>query len=276
MSFLGTTDITTEIPAIIVEEFEANCIKNACYNLRLGNEVYVSNSTNKKKEILDDKNSQVVIEPGQFALLITKETIQMPKTRIGFITLRFSQKRKGLVNVSGFHVDPGFYGKIVFSVYNAGPATIHLDKGKEYFSIWLAELKTTSGEIKSQFQDQNSISDDYIDSLGGELASPNVLLKKTQDLHNRIEEVSQSIKEKQTHLDWKRNLIIGLAIAIALKFFWDWNSYQKGYEDGKKCRSEMERVKEVINSKTTDSLIYNKINKLLSTTDSVENKNQKK
>jgi len=66
MSFLGTDNLRTELPSIIVESFEANCIKNACYNLRLGNEAYITNAANKKKEILDDKNPQVVIEPGQF------------------------------------------------------------------------------------------------------------------------------------------------------------------------------------------------------------------
>jgi len=119
----------------------------------------------------------------------------MPNDRIAFITLRFSQKIKGLINVSGFHVDPGFHGKIVFSVYNAGPATIHLDKDKEYFTIWLADLKESSGNVKSQFQDQNSISD-YIDKLAGTLASPNVLLEKTIELDNKIQEVSQSVKER--------------------------------------------------------------------------------
>jgi dCTP deaminase len=261
--FLGTNDLIQELPSIVVENFDPKCIKNACYNLRLGNEVYITNAANKKKEILDDKNSQAVIEPGQFALLITKETVLMPDKRIGFITLRFSQKIKGLINVSGFHVDPGFHGKIVFSVYNAGPTTIHLDKDKEYFSIWLAELKQSSGNVKSQFQDQKSISEQYIDSLGGTLASPNALLQKTVDLDNKIQEVNQSFKERQTHLDWKRNLVIGLLIAIALKLFWDWGWYRLGFEDGKNYKIETERVHTVINSKTTDSLIYIRINKVI-------------
>lgn len=201
MAFLGTDDLKHNLPSIIVEHYEVNNIENVCYNLRLGNEVYVTNSANKKKEILDEKNSQVVIEPGQFALLITMETVQIPNTLIGFISLRFSQKRKGLVNVSGFHVDPGFHGKIVFSVYNAGPATIHLDRGKKYFSLWLSELTQKSENYKGQFQDQTSISDQYIDSLGGTLASPNVLLKKAEELDDKISKVEQVIKEKQTNLD---------------------------------------------------------------------------
>jgi dCTP deaminase len=46
----------------------------------------------------------------------------------------------GLINVSGFHVDPGFYGKLIYAVYNAGPSEIHLSRGTEMFLIWFADL----------------------------------------------------------------------------------------------------------------------------------------
>ncbi len=52
----------------------------------------------------------------------------------------------GLINVSGFHVDPGFKGKLLFSVYNAGTGPISMEKGEPYFLIWFAELALKDGE----------------------------------------------------------------------------------------------------------------------------------
>jgi len=74
-------------------------------------------------------------------------------------------------------------------------------------------------------------------------------------------------------LDWKRNLIIGLLIAIALKLFWDWGWYRIGFDDGKVYKMETEKIQAIINSKRTDSLINNRINKVV---DSIQNKNEKK
>jgi dCTP deaminase len=42
--------------------------------------------------------------------------------------------------VSGFHVDPGFRGRLKFSVYNAGSESIILGVGERLFPIWFYEL----------------------------------------------------------------------------------------------------------------------------------------
>jgi dCTP deaminase len=49
-------------------------------------------------------------------------------------------KFKGLVNVSGFHADPGFHGHLIFAVFNAGPASIHVGCGDPWFQLMLADL----------------------------------------------------------------------------------------------------------------------------------------
>ena len=64
----------------------------------------------------------------------------MPDTAIAFISIRASIKFKGLINVSGFHVDPGFRGQLRFAVYNAGSSEIDLDQDERVFMIWFADL----------------------------------------------------------------------------------------------------------------------------------------
>ncbi len=185
MAFLGTNDLAQHLPTIITEQYEPTCVENACYNLRLGNEAFVTDSKPNKKEFLDNKNPHVNIEPGQFALLITLEKVKIPEYYIGFISVRFQLKKRGLINVSGFHVDPGYEGKLIFSVYNAGPTMIRLEKAKPYFSMWLSELKSPS-IYNGSFDKQDNIGIAYLDALNGNLPYTGTMLKKLSRLENRV------------------------------------------------------------------------------------------
>lgn len=106
-------------------------------NLSLGSEVYLSSEDLPKKL---KKGDLVSIRSGEFALLITEEKIKLPLNVMGFISVRFKYKRKGLINVSGFHVDPGYEGKLIFSVYNAGPNDIIIRRSDPLFMIFFEKL----------------------------------------------------------------------------------------------------------------------------------------
>ena len=104
-------------------------INNACYEMALGDEAFITSSPSRTKECLGSRQ-QVRIPPGQLALLITEEEIRIPLNVLAFISIKASKKMSGLVNVSGFHVDPGFSGRLKFSVYNAGSKATVLDVGR--------------------------------------------------------------------------------------------------------------------------------------------------
>ena len=107
------------------------------YKLKLGKEVYIS--TDDLPKLLKNKEC-VIIKPGDFVLLMTKEFLKMPNDVMGFISIRFDYKSKGLINVSGFHVDPGYEGKLIFSAYNAGPRDIVLRESDPVFMIFFEQL----------------------------------------------------------------------------------------------------------------------------------------
>ncbi len=251
MAFLGKKELENLLPSCI-EDYNVNHIDNVAYELCLGNEVYLTDSTSGKKEILDDKNSQVVIKPGQFALLLTQETVKLPVSILAFISIKFSQKIKGLVNISGFHVDPGFNGKIIFSVYNAGPTTIVLDKGEPYFMIWFSELTSDSDPYKGSHQNQIKISAKHITDLQGELASPNALLKRIKKNETLL-----------TNIKWAAGILIGLAIAIILKTTWDYSKFNEGYNLGIKENQAKEFIRKSANEYNIDSVITAKVDSIL-------------
>ena len=135
MAYLGTEKLKELINSRNVIVPNQNRVICGAYELALGNEVFRTDSSSQKKEFLDRDNEQVVINPGQFALLLTYEQVNIPIDKIAFISIKAGIKLKGLINVSGFHVDPGFSGKLVFSVYNAGSSQISLMKGNPCFLI---------------------------------------------------------------------------------------------------------------------------------------------
>ncbi|WP_157607495.1 dCTP deaminase domain-containing protein [Runella limosa] len=222
MAFLSKKELAQLLPSCI-DKFESERIAEAAYELCLGNEVYLTDSTSGKKELLDEKNSQVVIKSGQFALLLTQENVKIPLDKIAFISIKFSQKIKGLVNISGFHVDPGFDGKIIFSVYNAGPTTIILDKGKPYFMIWFSELSSQANPYAGKHQKQKTISAEQISQLNGTLASPNSLLKQIQDLEKKVDIKVEELKGKKDYNKWVLQAIIAVLLGLFVKQWMDKN-----------------------------------------------------
>lgn len=122
--------------------------------LRVGGQVYVTPGLEQPapnlhtKQKLDPGDS-VPIPPGQFAFLLTEEVITVPPEQMGFISIKATYKLRGLVNVSGFHVDPGWSGPLIFTVFNAGPATIQLERGLPVFLLWIADLDEASEKRKT-------------------------------------------------------------------------------------------------------------------------------
>lgn len=255
MAYLGTSELKSLLPSCI-DKFNPIRIDNVAYELCLGDEAYLTDSKSGKKEKLDNKNCQVVIKPGQFALLLTDETVSIPNDILAFISIKFSQKIKGLLNVSGFHVDPGFKGKIIFSVYNAGPATIVLDKGSPYFMIWFSKLTSESIPYDGKHNGQNGISAENINGLNGELASPNILLKR--------------IKRNETKLalfSTAAGILITLGIGLSLNFFFNTSKFN----EKSNLESRVEQYLDISN-KNIDQLILNKIDSILIETSKDENK----
>jgi dCTP deaminase len=251
MAYWGTEDLKKHLPSCI-DKYEEKRIDNAAYELSLGDQVYLTDSTSGKKELLDEKNSQVEIKPGQFALLLTEETVTIPDNMLAFISIKFGQKIKGLVNVSGFHVDPGFSGKIIFSVYNAGPAKILLDKGKPYFPIWFCTLSGKSEPYDGKHKGQKELTADHINPLKGELASPNVLLERIKSNEGLLKNII-----------WAAGITIGLGITLTVKSCWDTSKYNEGYNAGIKENTIKENIDKEMDNVNIDSLIWHKVDSMV-------------
>nr|WP_265822648.1 hypothetical protein [Geovibrio ferrireducens] len=161
----------------IVTPFEPGNIKYASYELNVGHEIFITSNGDVKRVL--DENEQFSIPAGQFALLISSEVVKIPCDAIGLISIKAGVKFSGLVNVSGFHVDPGFEGQLKFAVYNAGSEPIPITQGKPLFMIWFADLdRQTRCMYNGEHAHQNGISDLDVKKNNSKMASPAALDKR--------------------------------------------------------------------------------------------------
>lgn len=249
MSFLGKNSLTQILKhSDVISPFNEEQIKNGSYELSLGTQVFQTDSSPRTVKDLKE-NEKIEIKPGQFALLLTQEYVKMPEDKIAFISIKARIKFKGLINVSGFHVDPGFEGKLLFSVYNAGPSTIILSQGTSYFPIWFSELTETQ-DYKGNHENQTKIPDEPVEFLSqGELASPNALSKRIDDNQKDLDKRIKLIEKEQTAKDYLVKTAVGLGVLILFKFAFDWFSYDNGFKKGFELRKKESTSDSIINQR---------------------------
>jgi dCTP deaminase len=147
MAFLGGVRIEAEKDRLFEPgDCDETHIQQSSYDLRLGEEYYVSGR--KSPEKLSAKKQYLSLAPGQFAILTCHERLKLPHNILGLITLRNTFKMQGLVNVSGFHVDPMFIGRLVFAVQNIGPNDIRLKWKDPTFTIFFADVEEGKPKIR--------------------------------------------------------------------------------------------------------------------------------
>lgn len=179
MPFLRTETLKKLLPKLI-NPYDKEAIKHGAYELSLGDEIFITGNTTK--QILTT-GQQISIPSGQFALLITKEKVKIPNNCLGLISIKYGIKFEGLINVSGFHVDPGYEGKLKYTVYNAGSGDIPLTCGAKVFLIWYSKLDDRTADVyKGSRNGQDYITDHEVACLQGDIASPAQLKKEINDL----------------------------------------------------------------------------------------------
>jgi dCTP deaminase len=194
----------------MISPFRDNHIANGAYELSLGFEAFITSAGRTKQKLT--KGEQIRIPPGQFGLLLSEEEVYIPPACIAFLSIKSKIKLGGLVNVSGFHVDPGFRGRLKFSVYNAGSENIILEAGERTFLIWFADLdRETEETYRGQHQDQVSITPVEVASLQGEVASPGSLSKRIHNLEGRL---SRRMDRLESGIEISRNLMIAFISAF--------------------------------------------------------------
>jgi len=221
LPFWSGETLGDRLPSLI-SPFEGGRVDCAAYTLAMGREVYVSPNDQQLDPAsvsirqLADREA-FTIPPGQFAFLLTEEIVAVPEDAIAFISMKAKIKWRGLVNVSGFHVDPGFRGRLIFAVFNAGPVPVHLRQGQPIFLIWFAGLDKPTGMGKKG-NVQEHIPAELITGISGELQSFAGLSTKIKDVEKTLGEKVHNIEKEQTY--YRVIGVIALALVVSMVTSW--------------------------------------------------------
>ncbi len=207
MSFWTSQHLERELSNLISldsgDAIDAKRIDCNAITLTIGEDLYVSPYDDERDRHTRSvrqlkKNESFQIPSGQFSFLITEENIRVPTNAMAFISMKTTIKFLGLVNISGFHVDPGYSGKLVFSVFNAGPRPVHLKRGQDAFLVWFCSLAADSDNpaapdsAKSYDKDgQKSISTATINPISGVVNSWDNLSEKVEKLTERMHRIER-------------------------------------------------------------------------------------
>lgn len=193
MAFWSGETLEQRLPTL-VKPFHPKNVDCAAYTLHVGNEFYVSpdgdihSPLRHTVERLEDEGA-FTIPPGQFAFLVTDESVRVPDDAIAFISIRARLQFNGLIDISGFHVDPGYHGRLLFSVLNAGPKPIHLRQNQPVFLIWYADLDRVT-ERKKEGRGFERIEPGIVNGISGEILSLQRLSEEVHSLQSKAKSLS--------------------------------------------------------------------------------------
>lgn len=223
MSFWSGEKLAIELSKGLISPYDPTNIDCASYRLCVGEEAFVTSDkfqTSAPGDPLITKLGQVPqhtlrIHPGQFAFLLTKEVVTVPNNAIALISMRAKFKFQGLINVSGFHVDPGWCGKLLFSVYNAGANEVIVSKDEQLFLIVYSSLDQESEKIyKGSSQNQKNINTELIKGMTGQVFSPLMLQRKIEALRTEID-TQKTKAQTLSNVTYTVSIVAGILLAAA-------------------------------------------------------------
>ena len=221
--FWGPHRLGRKLRVRMGSEFKPDWIDGASYRLSIGPDLYISPTGDEadfpSRSIVRLKEKEgFAIPPGQFAVLQTEERVRVERDEVAFMSIRAKTKYRGLVNVSGFHVDPGFSGRLTFAIFNAGPVAVHLRRGQDIFLIWYANL--TDPAEKSRDPAPDWIPSDLISSIGaGQLHSLTGLAGAMEVVRERLDRRLDAVMGELAIFRVVAAIAVTALVAIGVKAF---------------------------------------------------------
>ena len=103
------------------------------------------------KKFDSKEKGSVKIKPGDFFLVKTIESVNMPADLTASITPRSTSYRSGLFLRTG-NVPPGYCGGLIFGLKNEGPITVEIEMGARIVHIQFSEVKGGGTLYRGQWQ----------------------------------------------------------------------------------------------------------------------------
>jgi len=194
---------------IVLDPFDPDRLEPASYDIRVGNRAFASSS---KDIITLSQKGVLIIEPGEFAVLESRERIEFDRSTAAQLGLRSEYARRGLLMLSGPQIDPGFKGILVVRVVNLAPRRIALPYEAPFLTVEFFRLSTpASRPYSGPQQGQAGITAKDIQELTEtEGLTLGQVMKTLSALAKDVAELKGSVGR----LSWLVPVIVGVGMAV--------------------------------------------------------------
>jgi len=148
---------------LAIEPYDQANLQPASYDLTLGSEFVEHYDTGYSLQGVEIGQSdrikdtfeadQYVVDPGEFLLGHTRETITLPPNITAEVKGRSSLGRLGLIPHTAGWIDPGFSGQITLEFVNHGHQPVVIDAGMRCAQIVFTYTNTASAKPYGEKQD---------------------------------------------------------------------------------------------------------------------------
>ncbi len=169
---------------LIIENFNTENIKQACYELRASN-IYYENAENNRRIILKE-GDYILLKPKQLTVVITMEKLNLPADIMGRILTKGQLFSIGIIPVNTY-ADPGFIGQLGIVLYNLSNDYLKLFPGQPIAKIEFSRLANC---VKSPYHGQHGY-----DSKIWPRPDQMILTKNEIKKDRRIKSISEELVE---------------------------------------------------------------------------------
>jgi dCTP deaminase len=125
-----------------ITPYNGEFVNPASIDLCLGNKYRVP-EIDKWSEIHRIPHSGVTLNPNEFILLHTFETVRIPTDATAFLYLKSTMGRRGLEHLHAGYVDPGFHGQLTLEIVNHWPYPQKIYAYTPFVQLVIASLNNT-------------------------------------------------------------------------------------------------------------------------------------
>ena len=194
---------------IVINPFDEKQIQAASYDFRLGEQ---GATTTSKKIINIKQNGYLLIQPGDFGVVMVLEEIRLGPQYAARFGLRSKYARKGLIATTGPQIDPGFHGRLVLGVTNLTPKPISLPYNDDIITLEFHHLAEPSTKPYSgPYQDKMELGAEEIEFITeSEGMALSEVLTTLRSLSENVGALSRDVK----YMQWTIPFIITVGILV--------------------------------------------------------------
>ena len=194
---------------LLIAPFEESQVESASYDLRVGEEG-ITTSAKRKTNIREV--GFLLVQPGDFAVIITLEELRLGPQYAARFGLRSKYARKGLIATTGLQVDPGYHGRLIVGLTNLTPRSISLPYKDDILSIEFHRLEeATTRPYSGPYQDRMSLQSEDIEAV---VESEGLALSEVITTLRSLSQNVGTLVSEMNFLKWAIPAMIGIGMTI--------------------------------------------------------------